>query len=106
MRETDSTGRIYFTAIFNRAVETFEMWLTEKKLGYLEVPIVDAQASYMAEVKLGDHLDVEMSLGEIGTKSFTMVYSCSVAGKQVATAKIVHVAISEEPDLRSHLENL
>ncbi len=114
LKETDATGVIYFTSLFQYALEAFETLLSKKgsplsqifSLGYL-MPIVHAEADYKAALKAGDLISVQLKLGHIGNKSFSIeskIFEAS-SKKEVGSVKIVHAFIRQGEDKASEVPN-
>lgn len=104
LSETDATGVLYFTQQLQLAVEALEMYWQSKGFNLSEMiektpyrlPIVHAEADYSAPMRVGDTVEVQLSLGEIGTTSFTLNARMMKGGIPVGTTKIVHVCISTD----------
>ncbi len=99
LKETDATGVIYFTSLLHYALEAFEVLLHKNESGLSQIfakgylmPIVHAEADYKAPLRVGDSISIELKLGHIGNKSFSIeskilhLPSLKEAGK----VKIVH----------------
>jgi 1,4-dihydroxy-2-naphthoyl-CoA hydrolase len=74
--------------------------------------MVHAEADFHAPLRLGDHVDVEVSVARLGTRSITFSYEVTVVGRgPAATVRHVHAAIDRKtftardlPDeVRTHL---
>jgi YbgC/YbaW family acyl-CoA thioester hydrolase len=104
LRETDSTGVIYFTSIFEYALEAFETFLKTKdislpnlfKKGYL-MPIVHSEADFKAPLRVGDTISIELSLLHIGSKSFSIESKIRTIPeqKEAGRVKIVHAFMKQ-----------
>ena len=105
LKSTDATGVLYFSEQFKMALEVFEEFLKArgfslKKLlesAYL-MPIVHAEADYLAPLMVGDELEVELKVSKIGTSSVTLsyVFYDIVRKIDVGTVKIVHVVVERQ----------
>lgn len=121
MHDTDTAGILYFARQFRFAHDALEDMVESEGLSFENVfhendfvfVIVHAEADYLAPLKLGDRLDVHVTVEKIGTSSFTMHYAIHKEdGSLVGTAKTVHVTLTRTtrekipiPDtLRSLLE--
>jgi YbgC/YbaW family acyl-CoA thioester hydrolase len=102
--ETDATGVIYFSELLKLGLETFEAFLESggftlqhmiEKEDFL-MPIVHAEADFLGPIKVGDCAEIYLSLGAIGTSSFTLSTSLFIEGKEMGKTSIVHVSISKE----------
>ena len=76
------------------------------------LPMVHAEADFRAPLRLGDHVEVEVSIARLGESSITFQYELTVVGKgPAATVRHVHAAIDKAtwgprslPDeVRTHL---
>jgi YbgC/YbaW family acyl-CoA thioester hydrolase len=112
LKETDATGVIYFTSLFHYALEAFEVLLAKKESslsqifakGYL-MPIVHAEADYKAPLRVGDLITVDLSLGHVGTTSFSIeskIVHLST-GKEAGRVKIVHAFIKQGEEKASQI---
>ena len=105
MNDTDAAGQIYFADQFRIAHETFEAYMAS--IGHhfgrflLEypymIPIVHAEADYRQPVFVGDALRIELSVGHIGTSSFSPAYRIlrESDDTEVGFVKVVHVCIDK-----------
>lgn len=104
LKETDATGVIYFTSLFQYALEAFEAYLHNKNFslskifdkGYL-MPIVHAEADFKAPLRVGDLITIDLMISHIGVKSFSMNSHIALAStKQLAgCVKIVHAFVRQ-----------
>lgn len=124
LRETDATGMLYFSEQFKLAQEALENYFSSQGFNLHEMihktdfllPIVHAEADFKAPLRVGDRVEIELFLGEIGHSSFTMQtrFFDPVRNLEVGTTKIIHVAVSRKtsksisiPDvLLAHLREL
>lgn len=106
LRETDSTGVIYFSELPSIAMEAFEAFLAShgftihqliEDSPYL-LPVVHLEADYAAPMRVGTPLDIQLTLDAVGTNSFTLAtHIFHRETKQLlGKAKIVHVILSRE----------
>lgn len=104
LKETDATGVIYFTSLFQYALEAFEAYLHSKNFSLSEVlnkgylmPIVHAEADYKAPLRVGDLISVRLEISHVGNKSFSMNSQMELIGtKQIAgSVKIVHAFVRQ-----------
>lgn len=105
LRETDATGLLYFSEQFKLALEAMEAYFISadfklqemiKKSDFL-MPIVHADADFSAPMGVGDAIEIVLSLGKIGTSSFTL--NTLIKGseqKEIGRVSIVHVCVSKE----------
>lgn len=121
LRDTDATGVLYFSEQLKFCQEAFEAYLSKKftlhqmlqEQDFL-LPIVHAEADYALPLQVGDAVELQLSLGEVGTSSFSLGFKVLKGGQEAGSAKIVHVALSKEtgesipiPEMvLGHLKNL
>ncbi len=112
LQETDATGVIYFTTILRYALEALELFLYEKgeglsavfSKGYL-LPIVHAEADIKTPLRVGDEIEIELFLGNIGNRSFSVetrmkkIPDAIYAGR----TKIVHAFLMKGEETSSFL---
>ncbi len=104
LRETDATGVLYFSEQFKLALETLEAYFSSAGFKLQEMikerdfymPIVHADADFSAPMSVGDRVEIALSLGKIGTSSFTLnTHFKSESGKALGRVTIVHVSVSK-----------
>ena len=118
--ETDPAGILFFSRVFEICHHAFEAYLASRGFPLDRVltdvdwllPMVHAEADFLAPLRLGDHVEVEVSVARLGKSSITFQYELSVVGKgPAATVRHVHAAIDRAtwgpralPDeVRTHL---
>jgi len=105
LSETDATGVLYFSEQFKMAQECMEAYFSSRGFKLQQMieksafcmPIVHATADFSAPVRVGDLLEINLSLGEMGTSSFTLhsAFKDSLRGP-VGKVTLVHVVVSKE----------
>ena len=103
LQDTDATGVIHFTSLFNFCIEAFEKFLFDKGFSVKKMidhstfvlPVVHAQADYMAPIGVDDHLTVDFSL-TFNEKSLHVDYEVKKEGETVGTAKTVHAVVDKK----------
>jgi len=102
LKQTDATGVIYFSEQFNIALEAFEEFLHHQGFSLRKLvdspylmPIVHAEADYLAPVKVGDELEVRIELADLGTKSITIHYLIYHQEQEVGKVTLVHVTVDQ-----------
>lgn len=118
LRDTDSTGVIYFSEQLRVCVETFEFFCHENGLDihkpsqfseYL-LPIVHIESDFFSPLKWGDDIELKLTLKEVGNSSFTLYYEIIKDKSVVGTVTVVHVAVlnatGKSHPLPSELEEL
>lgn len=107
MHDTDMAGRLYFPRQFRFAHDALEDFLDHEglpfnQLFHLEdfyIVIVHAEADYYLQLKVGDRLEVHVSVERIGNTSFAIKYRIFKTDKSlVGSAKTIHVAL----DAKTH----
>lgn len=103
MHDTDTAGILYFARQFRFAHDALEDMVESEGLSFEKIfhkndfvfVIVHAEADYLAPLRLGDRLEVHVTVERIGSSSFTMNYAIHKEdGPLVGTAKTVHVTLS------------
>jgi 1,4-dihydroxy-2-naphthoyl-CoA hydrolase len=102
MDDTDAAGVIYFANQLQIAHEGFENFLDSIDLGVrhmlektdYRIPIVHVESDYKAAIRVGEPLEIRMTVERIGESSFTLLFGVHDRnGREVGTAKIVHCAV-------------
>ncbi|MBS0604039.1 MAG: acyl-CoA thioesterase [Verrucomicrobia bacterium] len=105
LKDTDATGVLYFSEQFKFALETFEEFLKDRGFSWRELmaspfllPVVHAEADYIAPLMVGDELEVTLKVGKIGSSSMTLQYAFRDPERkiEVGRAEIVHVVVDRE----------
>ena len=85
------------------AQEARFLWATEEFSGAMQETSLIGMVMARAEIDFiapinegGKFVDVEITVGKIGTSSFDMLFTISDAGKVLAKVKTVQVAVSVE----------
>jgi 1,4-dihydroxy-2-naphthoyl-CoA hydrolase len=108
LKDTDATGVLYFSEQFKFAQEAFEEFLKSRGCTWDDLmgsecflPVVHAEADYLAPLRVGDNLEVCLSVGKVGTSSVTLDYTFHDPDRkvEVGRAKIVHVATCQKSRL-------
>ncbi len=112
MHDTDMAGILYFPRQFRFVHDALEDLLNNEGLSFERVfheeefvfVIAHAEADYLAPLKVGDAIEVHVSVDRIGTTSFTMDYKIYKADKSlVGTAKTVHVSLNAKTRKKIHI---
>ncbi len=105
LKNTDATGVLYFSEQFSFAMEAFEGFLLHKGFSLKELlnspilmPVVHAEADFMAPLRVGDEVEIKMEVEAIGTTSISLAYQlvCPVRNREVGKVKIVHVCVDRK----------
>ena len=104
LQHTDAAGILFFTNQLVFAHETYERFMEEIDCGFAHIlqqrpyhiPIVHAEADYAKSVTVGDEIDVEMTVANIGNTSFTLDYLLTgTDGAEIGRCRTVHVTVSK-----------
>lgn len=103
LSETDATGVIYFSELSKLGLEAFEAFLATEGFTLQEMiekteflmPIVHSEADFFGPLKVGDQVEIELSLTHLGNSSFTLATSIVQEGKEKGRTSIVHVTVSK-----------
>lgn len=102
MHDTDMAGILYFARLFRFAHDALEDFMESQGLNFdilfhdnnFVFVIVHCEADYVAPVKVGDPLEVHVTVEHIGNSSFTMAYTIYKQEQQLmGKAKTVHVTL-------------
>lgn len=122
MSDTDAAGVLYFAHQLRLAHEAYEAFLDSAGLpirgllaGDCHLPIVHAEADFTAPLRVGDRVEIDVSVDSIGETSYKILYRFR-KDKEVAvgSAQTVHVAVDAKTgrkrklpdDLRAALKKL
>ena len=104
LQDTDAAGILFFASQLIYAHETFEKFMEQigfdvprilKDESYI-LPIVHADADYSRPLGVGDRLEIELIVAEIGNTSFTLNYFVRKEdGSDVGSCRTVHVTIDK-----------
>jgi len=102
LHDTDAAGVIYFARLMQRAHEAYEAFLDANGLPLADLiaqgpalPLVHAEADFLAPIRLGQALRVRLQAAEIGRSSFTLEYLfVDLQDRPLARARTVHVALA------------
>ena len=102
LQDTDAVGVIFFANQLVYAHETYERFMEQIGCGFADIlaqgeyllVIVHASADYRRPVRVGDIVDVEMSVARTGKSSFTLDYLLSTEdGTEIGRCSTVHVSV-------------
>jgi YbgC/YbaW family acyl-CoA thioester hydrolase len=105
LQDTDAAGILFFANWFIFAHEAYEKMMEDIGLGFARlfetepyiIPIVHAEADYERPLGVGDEIEVELTVADIGTTSFTLEYVLRTRDGQTAGAcRTVHVAMDKK----------
>ena len=102
MHDTDMAGILYFARQFRFAHDALEDFVENEGHGFQKIfheenfvfVIVHCEADYYTPLHVGDALEIQVSVGNIGESSFTMIYEIfKKDGTHAGSAKTVHVTL-------------
>jgi 1,4-dihydroxy-2-naphthoyl-CoA hydrolase len=102
MRLTDGAGVVFFARWFEIAHDAYEDFLTERgaplpsDLAHAQpiLPLVHAEADYLASIALGDRIRVRVEVAEVRRTAFTLAYTITKEdGALCGRLRTVHVAV-------------
>lgn len=102
MHDTDMAGIIFFANQFRFVHDALEDFCESEGLGFDRLfheenfvfVIVHAEADYKATLRVGDKLEVHLTVENVGNSSFTIEYKIYKKNAVLAgTAKTVHVTL-------------
>jgi YbgC/YbaW family acyl-CoA thioester hydrolase len=104
MQDTDAAGILFFASQFVFAHRAYERFLESIGFSFAEaledepflLPIVHSESDYLAPLKVGDRLEVELSVAGLGETSFTLDYVFRRGTEIVGRSRSVHVAVMKE----------
>nr|WDA99962.1 hypothetical protein CspTHAL103_038 [Cyanidium sp. THAL103] len=104
LEDTDLSGTIYFSKIFQLAHKIFEKFLFIKNISIEKIihefnvlmPVVHAEADYIHRISLKDEITITVYLNKLGKSSFALQYKFENKENILATAIITHATISKE----------
>lgn len=104
LKETDATGVLYCSELVSLGLEAFEAFLQAQGFVLSEMlakkhflmPVVHVEADFLAPLRVGDEVTIELALSHLGTKSFHLTTNIFKMKAKVGTTTIVHVPISKE----------
>ncbi|MFA6916936.1 MAG: thioesterase family protein [Parachlamydiales bacterium] len=102
MHDTDMAGILYFARLFRFAHDALEDFFESEKLDLRHMfdhePFVfvirHVEGDYLAQLHVGDVLEIHVVVGELGNSSFSLHYNIyRKKNELVGTVKTVHVCI-------------
>ncbi|MDZ7750767.1 MAG: thioesterase family protein [Gammaproteobacteria bacterium] len=103
LHHTDAAGILFFGRLFMLAHDAYQAFMAAVGLdlrrileeGEYLLPIVHAEADFKAPLRVGDTVDIRVTVERLGQGSFTLAYEfVGEAGVVVATARTVHAAMA------------
>lgn len=123
LHETDAAGILFFSNQFKIVHDAYETLLEEIGFGFAELlknrsfflPIVHAEADFKKPLFVGDVIEIQITVENVGNTSFTFAYKLLNAKQElVGTARTVHVTIDKKThqkiplpaEMRSKIDDL
>ena len=103
LAQTDAAGVVFFTeplaiahlaweALLDELGQPVATILAERRYA---LPIVEASTRLLRPVRVGDDVDVAITIGKLGRSSVVVDHSLTVGGTLVSTCRTVHVAVDD-----------
>lgn len=101
LQETDQAGVMFFAHLFSHAHDAYA-WLMESmgfplhqviKAGEYHIPIAHAEADYLAPMRHGQPLQIQIEIERLGSSSFTLKYEFGSDDRLYARVSTRHVVI-------------
>lgn len=104
--DTDSSGRIHYSAMFRFMEAAEDEFLRSLGLPYAAVekakkvsfPRVHVEAQFVAPLRYDDVVDTEVTVERVGETAFTLYFDASKDGVAVARGRVTVVCVSVETD--------
>ena len=102
LHHTDAAGVIFHSRLLELAHDAYEALLEQAGLGIgkvlakgeVRMPVVAVEAQFVQPIRVGDRLQVELTLTRSGDHSYQVAYRFrDAAGTEVARAATRHVAL-------------
>lgn len=108
--DCDPAGIIFFANYFRYAQAAIAEYFNEKgeftefyNGAELVYPVISTSAEFKKMVRLGDLLDVFISVSQMKESSFELFFEFFLDGNKTAELKIAHVCISKETGAKQKL---
>ena len=105
LHDTDAAGLLFFSHQFEMVHDAYEGLLESIGFGFAELlrnqnfflPIVHAESDYKKPLFVGDVIEIQITVENVGETSFTFAYKLLNARQEiVGTARTVHVTIDKK----------
>ncbi len=123
LHETDAAGVLFFANQLKIVHDAYESLLEDIGFGFTDLikdqdfflPIVHSESDYQLPLSVGDPVEIQTMVADVGKTSFTLAYKLLDATLTiVGTARTVHVSIDKKTrkkislpdDLRLKMEEL
>jgi len=105
LHEVDAAGIAFFAHAFRHAHDAYEAFMEELGLslrallgeGQYRLPLVHCEADFLAPIRHGDQVRVELRVAALGDRSFTLGYRFTTPnGEPLVRALTRHVLVGSE----------
>ncbi len=112
MHDTDMAGILYFPRQFRFAHDALEDFVESQGYSFDKIfhhgnfvfVIVHAEADYLSPLRVGDKLQIHVTVDHVGQSSFTMAYGIyKEDGTLTGKAKTVHVTLERKARTKVHI---
>lgn len=115
LHDTDAAGILFFANQFKMVHDIYERFLAQIGFGFGDrfarrdffIPIVHAEADFMRPLRVGDTIEIALTVAKIGQTSFSLKYRLTDGeGRAAGTAETVHVTIDPDSGQKIDLPGL
>ncbi|MDD4050403.1 MAG: thioesterase family protein [candidate division Zixibacteria bacterium] len=112
LHDSDAAGVVFFANVFRIVHDVYEQLLKELGYNFTErfaagdfvIPVAHAEADYLRPLRVGDMVEINATVVEIGDSSFVMKFQITDSENRLfATVKTVHVAVDGRTFRRMNL---
>jgi 1,4-dihydroxy-2-naphthoyl-CoA hydrolase len=112
LHDTDAAGILFFANQFRIVHDVYERFMGRLGFGFRDrfekrdfvIPIVHTEADYLRPLRVGDDIEIALSVGRIGRTSFVLNYHLTdLEGQTVGKVSTVHVTIDPEKGTKIEL---
>jgi len=112
LHETDAAGLLFFSQQFKLMHDAYESLLERIGFGFAVLirdkdyflPIVHAEADFKYPLFVGDRVNIDVSVANIGDTSFTFAYKLTLEDETlVGSGKTVHVTMDKKTQTKISL---
>ena len=101
--QTDAAGLLFFSRLFEIAYDAYQDLLERSQLRLSEIlknehfltPVVHAEADYRVPLEAGDHVEVKITVANIGRSSCTLLYDIVKNNQIAGKVKTILVCIDK-----------
>jgi 1,4-dihydroxy-2-naphthoyl-CoA hydrolase len=112
LHDTDAAGILFFANQFRIVHDVYERFMGRLGFGFRDrfekrdfiIPIVHAEADFSRPLRVGDDIEITLSVGRVGQTSFILNYHLTdLEGRTVGKAVTVHVTIDPDTGVKIDL---